>query len=199
MSRFSIRRSRYVAFFLGSLIVYGCSNPPAPVEVAAPKKKTAKPVSPPAKPAASPWKVGSYAAKEGETEGRKYVRLVTEGTYSDSTGSEKVLFAEVIVNKSNAGILLHKLKKSAPVEKFSGPVQIRLTNSSGEELDMTSTRGWNSTGGTLIERNNNDYSRFRIFLLQNTGILKAEMRDSRSSVYVFSINLDGFGEAFPGI
>jgi hypothetical protein len=39
----------------------------------------------------------------------------------------------VLVNKNNAGIFLHKLKKSGPVEKFSDPVQIKMTNSSGEE------------------------------------------------------------------
>nr|MCU0362508.1 hypothetical protein [Bacteroidales bacterium] len=132
-------------------------------------------------------------------EGRKYVRLVTEGTYSDSTGASRELFAEVIVNKSNAGILLRKLKKSAPMEKFSGPVEVRMTSSSGQELLMTSTRGWNSTGGIMLERNNNDYSRFRIFLLENTGNVNMEITDPQSGKYSFSFSLDGFSDAFTGI
>jgi hypothetical protein len=61
---------------------------------------------------------------------------------------------------------------------------------------MTSTRRWNSSGGIMIERNNNDYSQLRIFLLQNTGIVTVEIRESDSDVYYFGLNLTGFSDAF---
>jgi len=99
----------------------------------------------------------------------------------------------------NAGILLHKLKKSNPSEKFSGPVNIRIKNSAGDELELTSSRAWNKSGGILIERNNNDYSRFRIFMLQSEGIINFEIRDDSASVYNFEINGTGFSDAFSQI
>jgi hypothetical protein len=182
--------------FLSLVILAGCSNPPAPKETkartAAPSKSNATAI----KPAANLWKTGSYAPKEGETEGRKFVRFVTEGDFSDSTQNKSYLYAEVIVNTANAGILLRELTKSNPAQKFSEPVRINMTNSSGQELQMTSTRSWNSSGGILIERNNNDYSQFRIFLLQSKGAVTVEIKDSGNKIYHFTINADGFSDSF---
>jgi hypothetical protein len=91
---------------------------------------------------------------------------------------------------------LHEQKKFSPAEKFSEPVQIKMTNSSGQELQMNSTRSWNNSGGILIERNNNDYSQLRIFLMQSKGTVMVEIKDSRTKIYHFSIVVDGFGESF---
>ena len=180
---------------LSLVILAGCSNPPAPKENTVKKETSAKPKAAP-RQAPSPWVTGSYAPKEGETEGRKYVRFVTDGTFSDPSNNKNYLFAEVIVNKANAGILLRKLKKSNPAEKFSEPVSIKMTSASGQELQMTSARSWNSSGGIMIERNNNDYSQFRIFLLQNKGAVTVDISDAGGAVYNFTINLDGFSDSF---
>ena len=182
--------------FLFLVILAGCSNPPAPKETNVRTGSPVKSKAPTVKPAANPWTTSSYALKEGETEGRKFVRFVTEGDFSDSTQNNSYLYAEVIVNKSNAGIFLHELKKSSPAEKFSEPVQIKMTNSSGQELQINATRRWNSSGGVLIERNNNDYSQFRIFLLQSKGTVMVEIKDSGNKIYHFSINADGFSDSF---
>lgn len=181
--------------YLFLVILAGCSNPPAPKETNA-KPAPAKPKVSNVKPPPNPWTTGSYAPKEGEKEGRKFVRLVTEGTFSDSTNNNNYLYAEVIVNTANAGILLRELKKSSPTEKFSEPVQIKMTNPEGQELLMTSTRSWNSSGGIMLERNNNDYSQFRIFLMQNNGIIKVEIKDPGTKTYHFSINAYGFSDSF---
>jgi hypothetical protein len=133
--------------FLFLVILGGCGNPPEPKEKVVTNDSPAKHKPSNVKPAANPWKTGSYAPKEGETEGRKYVRFVTEGLFSDSTNNNNYLYAEVIVNTANAGILLRELKKSNPAMKFSEPVRIKMINSSGQELQLTSTRGWNSSGG----------------------------------------------------
>ena len=182
--------------FLFIVILTGCSNPPAPKDTNVRSTSPVKPRASTVKPAANPWAISSYSPKEGETEGRKFVRLVTEGSFSDSTQTNSHLYAEVLVDKQNAGIFLHKQKKSNPVETFHGPVQIKMTNSSGQELLMTSTRNWNKSGGILIERNNNDYSQFRIFLLQNKGTVTVEIKDPGTKIYNFSINTDGFSDSF---
>ena len=185
--------------FLFLVILTGCNNPPAPKEI---KTRTASPVKSKTstiKPADNPWTISSFAPKEGETEGKKFVRFVTEGDFSDSTQNNSYLYAEVIVNTASAGIFLHELKKSSPAEKFSEPVQIKMTNSQGQELQMTSTKRWNSSGGILIERNNNDYSQFRIFLLQSKGTVTVEIKASGTKIYHFSINADSFGDSFTNL
>jgi hypothetical protein len=176
-------------------ILAGCGNPPAK-ETNVRKSAPSKTKAPSSKPAANPWITGSYAPKEGETEGRKFVRFVTEGDFSDSNRNNNYLYAEVIVNKANAGIFLRELKKSNPAQKFNEPVQIKMTNPSGQELQMTSTRSWNSSGGIMLERNNNDYSQFRVFLMQSKGTITVEIRDSGTKTYHFKINSDGFSDSF---
>lgn len=181
--------------FLFLVILAGCSNPPSP-EKAVRKDTSPKPKTTTAKPVANPWTVNSFAPKEGETEGAKFVRFVTDGVFSDSTNNNNYLYAEILVNKTSAGIFLHQLKKSNPAEKFSDPVLIKMTSSEGMELQMTSTRRWNSSGGILIEKNNNDYSQFRIFLLQNKGKVTVEVKDSGTKIYNFSLVTDGFSDSF---
>jgi hypothetical protein len=182
--------------FLFLAILAGCSNPPAPKEINARTSSPVKSKASTTKTVANPWTISSFAPKEGETEGRKFVRFVTDCDFSDSTQKKGDLYAEVIVNKESAGILLHELKKSSTVQKFSVPVHIKMTNSSGQELQMNSTRRWNSSGGILIEKNNNDYSQFRIFLLQNKGTVTIEIKDSGGKIYHFSINAAGFSDSF---
>jgi hypothetical protein len=181
--------------FLFLVILAGCSNPPAPKETSV-KAPPVKSKVPAAKPVANPWTTSSFAPKEGEAEGKKFVRFVTEGDFSDSTQNKSSLFAEVIVNKGSAGIFLRELKKSNPPQKFSVPVQIKMTNSEGMEILMNSTRRWNSSGGIMIEGNNGDYSQFRIFLLQSKGAVPVEIKAAGTKIYHFSINADGFIDSF---
>ena len=178
------------------VILAGCSNPPAPKEINTRTSSHGKPKISSIKTAANPWAISSFAPKEGETEGRKFLKFVTDGDFSDSTQNNSYLYVEVIVNKESAGILLHELKKSSPAEKFSDAVKIKMTNSVGQELQMNSARRWNSSGGILIEKNNNDYSQFRIFLLQNKGPVTIEIKASVAKIYHFSMNADGFSDSF---
>ncbi|HLP75075.1 MAG TPA: hypothetical protein VK155_19385 [Bacteroidales bacterium] len=180
---------------LSLVILTGCSNPPAPKETVRTDSHATR-NKPTVKAVADYWIISSFAAKEGDTEGRKFVRFVNEGSFSDSTQTSKYLYAEVLMDKKNAGIFLHKLKKSGPVEQFSDPVRIQMTSSSGQELQMTSRRRWNKSGGILIEGNNNDYSQLRIFLLQNSGTVTVEIRGSGSDIYHFNMFLDGFSDSF---
>lgn len=184
--------------FLLLLFLISCSSPNPPANPAKPKVHSKhKPAS--SKPLSSPWNVMTYPGKQGEQAARKYVKLETDGKYSNSTVTDDYLNADIIVDKVNAGILLHKSKKTNPSEKFTGPVHITMKNSAGNELKLTSSRGWNKSGGILIERNNNDYSQFRIFMLESESVINVEILDDSSSVYKFDINAAGFGEAFSQI
>ena len=158
------------------------------------KHKSAAP-----KPLPGAWKILTYPGAQGNQPTRKYLKLETDGNFSNSIVSDNYLNADIIVDKVNAGILLHKSKKTNPSEKFSGPVHITMKNSAGNELEMTSSRGWNKSGGILIERNNNDYSKFRIFMLQSDSVINVEIRGDSSSVYHFDINAAGFADAFSQI
>jgi len=178
------------------LIFAGCNNQPVPKETKVETEVAVKPETPAPRPAASNWSTGSFPVKEGETEARNFVKCSAEGVFTDPNHTNSYLYAEFLIDKIHAGIFLHKLKKTNPQEKLSEPVQIKMTTPSGEELQMTSTRRWNSSGGIMIERNNNDYSSLRIFLLQNTGIVTVEIRESDSDVYYFGLNLAGFSDAF---
>jgi hypothetical protein len=187
------------SIYLFLVILAGCSNPPAPKENNASTASRVKSKATTVKPSANHWTISSFAPKEGKTEGTKFVRFVTEGNFSDSTQNNGYLYADVIVNKASAGIFLHELKKSSPSKMFSGPVQIKMINSSGQEILMNSSRRWDNSGGILIEKNNNDYSQFRIFLLQSTGIVSVEIKDSGSKAYHFNMNVDGFADSFSKI
>lgn len=176
------------------VFMVSCNAPNPPADNVKPKSSS-KPKAVAPKPTPGPWIVKTYVDANGEPTGRKYVRLDADGTFSNSTVSNNYLHAVFLVNKENAGILLHPLKKSNPAEKFTGPARIKMKNSSGQELEMTSSRGWNKSGGILIEQNNNDYSQFRIYILQSEGLINVEIQGDSSSVYNFNINAAGFSDA----
>jgi len=176
------------------LFLVSCNAPNPPANNAKTRSHS-KPKMVTPKPSPSPWNVKTYVDANGEPTARKYLRLDADGTFSNSAASNNYLHADFLVNKENAGILLHQFKKSNPAEKITGLVRIKMRNSSGEELEMTSSRGWNKSGGILIEQNNNDYSQFRIFMLKSEGVINVEIRDESTSVYYFDLNTTGFSDA----
>jgi hypothetical protein len=183
-------------FLFPLLLILVCCSSPNPPASPVKHKSHSKHKSAAPKPLPGAWKILTYPGAQGNQPTRKYIKLETDGNFSNSTVSDDYLNADIIVDKVNAGILLHKSKKTNPSEKFNGPVHITMKNSAGNELEMTSSRGWNKSGGILIERNNNDYSKFRIFMLQSEGVINVEIRDDSASVYLFDINSTGFGDAF---
>jgi hypothetical protein len=180
------------------IIMVSCSSPNPPVSTAKPKSHS-KPKSVAAKPAPSTWNIMTYPGAQGGQAVKKYVKCEADGKFSSSNASGEYLNADIIVDKVNAGILLHKSKKTNPSEKFTGPVHITMKNTAGNELKLTSSRAWNKSGGIMIERNNNDYSQFRIFMLQSDGVINVEIIDDSSSEYHFDINAAGFADAFSQI
>jgi hypothetical protein len=180
------------------LIMVSCSSPNPPANTVKskshPKNKSVAP-----NPSTGKWNIMSYPGTQGDSTAKKYVKYEADGNFSDSTASNEYLNAVIIVDKTNAGILLHQTKKSNPSEKFKGTVHISMKNTAGDQLEMTSSRGWNKSGGIMIERNNNNYSEFRIFMLKSEGVIKVEIRDDFSSVYHFEIAAAGFPDAFSRI
>lgn len=182
------------AVFILLLIFTACSSPEPPSGNVKPKVASRpKAVTPKTVP--SPWVVKNYVDAGGTASARKYARFDTDGTFSDSTSTNGYMHSVILLNKENAGILLSLNNKTTPAKKFSGQVTIKLKNSAGRELEMISSRGWNKSGGILIEQKNNDYSQFRIFMLQSEGIVNVDIRDGSSSAYKFNMVATGFGES----
>lgn len=176
------------------ILFFSC-NSPAPEKSAAKPKSVSKPAPAVVKPAPNPWVVRNYVNSNGETSDRKYGRFDADGTFSDKTVTNGYLHAVILLNKENAGILLSVNNRSNPAKKFEEPVTITMKNSAGNELELSSSRAWNKSGGILIEQNNNDYSRFRIFMQQAKGTVNVNVRGDSSSVYSFNIDATGFGDA----
>ena len=196
----SLRNRSYLVLkgltlFLLLIFIAGCNNKPVPPAKPA-KADSSKNRKIVAKPAANPWSINSFAPREGDSTGRKYVRFGTEGNYSNNAGTNGYIYAELLVDKLKAGIFLHENQKSNPVAAFNGPVHITMKNAEGIELQLTSGRAWNKSGGILREQNNNDYSQFRVFMLQSTGIINVDLTDAGSTSYHFKVNADGFSAAF---
>jgi hypothetical protein len=189
----------WVLILLLSVFIAGCNNNPAPSEKPAKGNSSSKSRKIKAKPTVNPWTINSFAARPDDSTARKYVRYVTDGNFSKNSGPNGYLYAEMLVTKVSAGIFLHESQKSNPMEEFNGPVHITMKNTEGSELQLTSGRGWNKSGGILIEKNNNDYSQFRIFMLQSTGMINVDITDADSTLYHFNINADGFSAAFSRI
>jgi hypothetical protein len=180
------------------LFLISCSSPKPPADTVKPKSHSkTKSVAP--KPSPGKWKIMTYPAAQGDNTTKKYVMYEADGNFSDSTSSNGYLNAVIIVDKANAGILLHQSVKSNPSKKFNGPVHISMKNQAGNQLELTSSRVWNKSGGIMIERNNNDYSQFRIFILQSEGVINVEIRDESSSQYHFDIEAAGFTDSFSQI
>ena len=180
------------------IILFSCNSPSPPANTIKPKshskKKSAAPNLLP-----GTWRIMTYPGTQETQTARKYLTCETNGSFSTSNVSNEYLNAVIVVDKVNAGILLRKSNKSNPSEKFSGLVHITMKDPAGNELKLTSSRGWNKSGGILIERNNNDYSQFRIFMLQSDGVINVEILDDASCVYHFDINSAGFTDAFSQI
>jgi hypothetical protein len=181
------------------MVLAACNHKPAQPEKAAGPDLHSKARSSATRSVPSPWIVKSYAPKPGETEGKKFVRYSSEGNFRNAAGAKGALYAEIIFDKLKAGIFLHETQKSAPARKFSSEVRITLKTSDGKVLEMTSSRIWSESGGIMIEKNNNDYSQFRIFMLQNAGTVAVEVKDSESNVYNFNITAEGFSSSFGSI
>lgn len=180
------------------IFLVSCNTPPPPANTVK-VKSPLKPKPEVSKPAPNPWEIRNYIDADGKPKTSKYGRYDADGTFSNSTVSNKYMHALIVLNKDNAGILLNLYKKSNPTEKFTGLVKIRFKNSAGEELEITSSRRWNKSGGILIEQNNNDYSKFRIFMLQSEGLVNVDILNDSSSVYRFDINAYGFSDALSQI
>ena len=176
------------------IFLVSCNAPHAP-EKTVKTRVPSKPKPEVSKPAPNPWAVRNYTDSNGEPTERKYGRFDADGTYSNASAANGYLHAVILLNKENAGILLSRDKRSNPAIKFEQAVTISMKNSEGTELKLISSRGWNKSGGILIEQNNNDYSRFRIFMLQSKGVINVEIMGDSSDIYRFNIDPTGFGES----
>lgn len=148
-----------------------------------------------------PWKAGYFTDEYGEATKQKFIKTTVVGNFSNSATSNAYLLAEVLIEKSAAGIFLHEYKDQSAPQKFIGTARIKMKNSEGKELQIFSSSSWNQSGGILIKNftmvrgaESYDFSNFRNFIKKSAGEIKVVIYDSYSSSYRFSIDSKGFSE-----
>lgn len=140
------------------------------------------------------WTVDSFVDEFGESEGDKYVQTTTNGSFSNSATSNSYLMVKLLVTRKNAGIFLHEYRDNEPAQKFIGTGKIRLKNQEGKDVTVYSFSAWGQEGGLLIDGDN--YKKFKDFILNSTGTIKAVIYDDYSSVYNLSFDVSGFSNHY---
>lgn len=149
------------------------------------------------------WRLENFKDEYGDPTNKKYVSTLIRGTFSNSVTADADLWVTLLVTKESAGILLHEYDLSRPAEKFSNVARIKLKNSTGKELQLSSGHSWNQRGGILIQNftmvkgaESYDFSNFKNFLMKADGKIKCIIYDTYSSAYRFDIDVTGFQDVF---
>lgn len=147
------------------------------------------------------WELKSFVAESGDQSNRKYIETNTEGIFSNPTTKRGTLYVQVVLTKTSAGILLHKLSKASPSLKIDGTATITLKNSNLEELKISSIEPWSPSGGIKLKNHGENkhlafYDQLRDFLNKSTGNILLTITDELSSTYSFYISSSGFSKEF---
>jgi len=147
------------------------------------------------------WELKSFVAESGDQTGRKYIETNTEGIFSNPTTKRGTLYVQVILTKTTAGFLLHKLNKAIPSLKIDGTATITLKNPNLEELKISSIDPWSTNGGIKIKNHGENkhlafYDQLRDFMNKSTGNILVTITDELSSTYSFYISSNGFSKEF---
>jgi|GEM_PF-6510080 len=128
------------------------------------------------------WELGTFVDNFGDPTHEKYLISATEGIFSNSATQGSYLWAEIILTKKQAGILLHEYRPTSPPNKFIGGVQIQMKNEKGEKIVINTSGEWNQSGGIKI--NNyigdfyiGDFKQFKSFLDRSSGNVKVVIRN----------------------
>ena len=148
------------------------------------------------------WQLRNFVDDFGDSTSSKYIKTQVEGTFSNSATSNSYLFAEVLFTKSAIGIFFHEYNISSPNARFIEDdyilATVNLKNSKGETLFLGSSLEWGDDGGISFRRKSNDpdddYTKFKNFIQNNTGKIKVVVKDRFGSSYLFSIDSTGFTE-----
>ncbi len=145
------------------------------------------------------WELKSFATEAGDLSSRKYIETNTEGIFSNPKTTRGELYVQVILTKTSAGFLLHKLNKALPSLKIDGTATITLKNPNLEELKISSIDPWSPSGGIKIKNHGENkhlafYDQLRDFMNKSTGNILVTITDELSSTYSFYISSGGFSK-----
>lgn len=146
-----------------------------------------------------PWKLNTFVDDFGDKTGKKFIETKTEGLFSNSATSGSPLYVKIILEKAAAGIFLYEYSADNPAVKFIGTGTIKLKNSIGETLTLTSTSEWNQRGGIALHNDSYEgypVAKLREFIKKSAGEIKVVIKDEYSSIYSFSIDVTGFTEEY---
>lgn len=147
------------------------------------------------------WELKSFASGSGDQSNKKYIETNTEGIFSNPTTTRGELYVQVILTKTSAGFLLHKLNKALPSLKIDGTATITLKNPNLEELKLSSIDPWSPSGGIKIKNHGENkhlafYDQLKDFMNKSTGNILVTISDELSSTYSFYISSNGFSKEF---
>jgi hypothetical protein len=147
------------------------------------------------------WELKSFAAESGDQSNRKYIETNTEGIFSNPITKRGTLYAQVILTKTSAGLLLHKLSKAVPSLKIDGTATITLKNSNLEEVKLSSIESWTPNGGIKVKNHGENkhlafFDQMKDFMNKSKGNILITITDEASSSYSFYISSNGFSKEF---
>lgn len=140
-----------------------------------------------------PWKIGEFVDKFGDPSGRKFIKTITTGSFSNSAATNEFLSVDLTITTRNAGLFLHEYSPDRQAEKFIGDGNVLMKNESGDKIEIKTDGDWNQQGGILIS---SGYNKLLNFLKKSSGTVAVIVYDEYSSKYSFSIKMDGFNDEF---
>ena len=146
------------------------------------------------------WEIGTFVDDFGDPTDRKFIKHFSVGDYSNSAVIGRTLCAKIYVTKTAIGIILIE-DCSRPYEKFIGCGTIKLKNSEGQRLELTSCREWSHEGGLHLSDSKSypDYTKFKKFIMKSKDDIRVVITDRYSSTYKFSFSANGFNKQFAAI
>lgn len=145
------------------------------------------------------WKINTYTDEFGEDTGKKFLKMTTTGTFSNSAVSNEFLGVKMYIDKINIGLFLHEYDWSRQAEKFSS-CNMMLKNEKGKILRLSLVSEWNHSGGMKVStwryKGSSNVSKLKYFIKTSKGIIKVRVKDKYSSTYKFEFKVDNYVEEY---
>ena len=139
------------------------------------------------------WTVKKYVDEFGDQTGEEFLTISTPNGKYLWSGNDNELGAALLVDKQSAAILLLEYGNSQATNIFSSDNDyiIKTKDSSGNTKTFEGVMYGNGGDRVILK----DYSGF-ISLLKDGGETKFYVESNINAKYNFTLNLDGFNEAY---
>ena len=143
------------------------------------------------KPSPPKWSKGYFTDDFGDRTNETFIKQTVEGEFRNSATNGDKLYVKILVTNRNVGLFMQEYNQTRSPEKFIGGGSLMMKNEKGETVTSYSIGDWNHSGGLSL----NWHVVFK-FLSKSVGDVKFVVRDNYSSQYTFTINANGFNNAF---